>query len=195
MSNETNVATPVAKPELTSPKLVELKAAMKAAWKAQNAFEDPFDKAAKDAKLAFLKAEGEVKAEELALQKAAKDAEIAEQRNQRIALNSAQFTAYDAMLSVNADKKATQEQKDAAKSAFETAREQVENELLAKFAGSKPAAASSNGESTGRNTESKAAILEMYHAGKTHAEIAEAGYPPSTVWHTINNFKKANGIK
>lgn len=176
---------------LTSEKLVALKEAMKAAWKAQNAFEDPFDPKAKDAKLAFLKAEGEVKSEESALQKAENDAKLQEAKNARIALNAAQFTAYDALNAVKANKKATPEDLAAAQSAFDTAREAVENELLAKYAGSKPAKTTDGGETTVRDTESKEAILALARAGKTQKEIVEAGHARSTVWHTINKAKIA----
>lgn len=189
--SETQTAA-VAQP-LTSEKLQTLKLQAIEAWKAQSQFADPFTKEAKDAKLAFLKIEAEMKGEESSLVKAANEAKIAEARNQRIALVKTLLDAHNAILT--APKSVTAEAKAILQSTFDTAREVVENELLAKFASSKPAKIADNGETatTGRNTESKAAILELYHAGKTHAEIEAAGFARSTVWHTINNYKKANG--
>lgn len=189
MTNETNVAE-VATP--TSEKITALTLAYQTAWSEMLKHTNPLSKEAKDAKLAVLKIEGEMKAEEMAIAKAANDAKIAEARNARIALNTTQLSAYLAL--VNAPKNVTAEAKAALQSAFDTAREAVENELLAKFASSKPAKAATDGEakSNGRDTESKAAILEMFHAGKSQKEIVDAGHARSTVWHTINNYKKAN---
>lgn len=191
MDTTTNVAEAT---QPTSEKLQALQIAAKAAWAEMLTHTDPMTKAAKDAKLAVLKLDGEMNAEIAAIAKAANEAKIAEARNERIALVSRLLESQIALLQL--PKNATAEAKATAESNLATARETVENELLAKFAGSKPAKATANGEATangtGRNTESKAAILELYHAGKSHAEIEAAGYPRSTVWHTINNFKKAN---
>lgn len=193
MSNETATATATAavKPEFVpqSEKLTALKDAVKAAWKIVIGFDDPFSKEAKDAKLAFLKAEGEVKAEESALIKAENDRKAAEAKNARIGLVDTMISAYDAMS--KAPKSTAADKMAELTNAYNTAREVVVNELLAKFGGNKPAKEKAEGE-TGRDSESKQAILEMFHAGKTHKEIEEAGYARSTVWHTINNYKKAN---
>lgn len=188
-------ATGAVEAPLTSEKLEKLKADYRVAFKAIQAVEDPFSKEAIDAKLAAFKIEGEIAAEKAALQKAVNDAKIAEQRNLRLALNTAQFAAYDNLLKVKADKKSTPEQIAEAQTAFDTAKELVDNELLAKYANSSTAkkAKAVDGQPVEKaSSANKAAILEMFHAGKTHAEIEAAGYKRSTVWHTINDWKKAN---
>lgn len=183
-------------PVLTSEKLDALKAQYAELWQKMLTMTDPFSKETKDAKLAVWKIESEIKAEEAALQKAANDAKIAELRNQRLQLNTNQLNALRALIAIENDKKATPEAKQAAIDEFNTAKELVDNELLAKFAASSAAKKSvpaSDGEpSSGKDSANKDAILEMYLAGKTQAEIQAAGFARSTVWHTINNYKKAN---
>lgn len=182
--------------EPTSDKLTALKNQYAEAWKNMLTMSDPFSKETKDAKLALYKLEGEIKAEEAAIQKAINDQKIAEARNQRIAMNSAQFAAYDALQAAKADKKTAPEKLAELQTAFDTAREAVENELLAKYASSSPArksvAKSTDGQETGDKHANTAAIVELYLQGKTNKEIEELGYKRSTVWHAINNYKKAN---
>lgn len=198
MSNETNVAAnanaanEIAKPvELTSPKLVELQTAMQTAWTEMLKHPNPMTTESKNAKIAYLKAESEANAEMLNLQKLENQRKLDEQRNERIQLVTTLLSKFEA--TIKQPKNATPETIATAASELATAREAVVNQLLAKFAGSKPATSKPDGTATtGRNTDSKAAILEMFHAGKSHAEIEAAGFPKSTVWHTINNYKKAN---
>lgn len=180
--------------ELTSDKLTQLKAAYATQWQEMLKHSDPFAKETKDAKLALWKIEGEIKAEEAGLQKAANDAKAAELRNQRLQLNANQLDAYAKLIAIEADKKAKPEDVQALRDAFNTAKELVDNELLAKYAssGSSRKKAEGDNSSDADKDAKKAAILEMYAAGKTHKEIEEAGYARSTVWHTINNYKKAN---
>jgi hypothetical protein len=197
MANETNVAQPAteAQPvELTSENLTALRAKYREAYKAMAAHEDPFTKEAKDAKLAAWKIDGEIKAEEARLQKEANDAKMAEIRNQRLQLNENQLSAFRSLVTLEADKKSKPEDVEAAKLAFQTAKEAVDNELLAKYAASaKASKTKTEGDNLagGDAAAKKAAILEMARAGKTQKEIEEAGYARSTVWHTINNAKKA----
>lgn len=182
-------------PVLTSEKLTELNKAYLVAWSEMLKYPDPMSKEAKDAKLAVWKIEGEIKQENVNLDNAAKAAKTAEMRNQRLKLNQTQLDALTALLAVKSDKKATPESVQTAQTAFDTAKEAVDNELLAKYAGSKSAKTatpSDNGTESKEASANKAAILELYAQGKTHKEIEEAGYKRSTVWHTINNFKKAN---
>jgi hypothetical protein len=181
---------------LTSETLAKLQADYKTAWSEMIKISDPMSKEAKDAKLALWKIEGEIKNEEARLNKQRQDAILAEKRNERLALNSAQLEAHAALLALQADKKAKPDDVQAALDRFNAAKEVVDNELLAKYAASSSArkpktdgdktAASSNGNA---NT---AAIVELYLQGKTHKEIEELGYKRSTVWHAINNYKKAN---
>lgn len=180
---------------LTSEKLVELQKQYADAWSKMIQIKNPLSAEAKDAKLAVYKIEGEMKAEEQALVKAENERKLQEQRNERLALNTKQLELHTALVTMRADKKA-----DAAKLAeleneFNTAKEAVDNELLAKYAASSTARKkTSTGEKTERNTEQKDAIIELYLAGKTQKEIEEQGFKRSTVWHTINNYKKANGL-
>lgn len=189
-----NAATGAVSAPLTSEKLDQLNVAYATAWEKMITFKDPRAVETKNAKLEVFRIEGEIKAEELALQKAVNDAKIAEQRNLRLKLNSNQLDAYAALIAIKADKKATAEAVQAAQTAFDTAKELVDNELLAKYAASKSAKPKADGETaeTDKSSETKAAILEMFNAGKTHAEIEAAGYARSTVWHVIDKFKKAN---
>ena len=198
MSENKNVATATAQTEakqLTSEKLEQLKKQYAEAWQKMAQFNDPFSKEAKDAKLAAWKIEGEMKAEEAALVKAANDAKIAEARNQRLQLNKTQLDAFEALLVAKADKKADPAKVAELQTAFDTAREAVENELLAKYATSKPAKVSADGDKpASEKGKDSAAIVDLFLQGKTHKEIEAAGYARSTVWHAINNYKKANGL-
>jgi len=184
--------TPV---ELTSDKLTELKASRKAAWAEMLKHEDPDTAEALAAKQAVWKIDGEIAAEKQAMKKAVNDAKIQEARNERLKMNENQFTAYDALKAILADKKATDEQKAAAQTAFDTAKELVNNALLGSMA-AKPKAAKTDGEqSEGSKSEQKAAILELYKAGKKHSEIEAAGYARSTVWHVIDKAIKAGEVE
>jgi hypothetical protein len=183
---------------VVSEKLTALKAQYTAAWQTMLTMTDPFSKETKDAKLAVWKIEGEIKAEEAAIQKQANDAKVAEMRNQRLQLNAKQLEAYSNLLAAKADKKTPADRLAELETAFATAKELVDNELLAKYAASstaKKAATPTDGTpSDGKSNANTAAIVELYLAGKSHKEIEEAGYKRSTVWHAINNYKKANNI-
>jgi hypothetical protein len=183
-------------PVLSSDKLTELKTAKKSAWAALRAIEDDESKEYKDAKLALYKIESEIKAEETQLQKAANDAAIAEKRNERLGLNTKMLELHAKLIALRNDKKAAPADVAAAETEFNTAKEVVDNELLAKYAASSSAKKAVDGSSgqpsdDGKSSESKAAILELARAGKTKKEIEAEGYARSTVWHTINNAKKA----
>jgi len=179
--------------KLSSEKLTELQNAYKAAWDSMLKMTDPFAKETKDAKLAVWKIEGEIKAEEAAILKAENEARIAEQRNQRLLLNANQLAAHVALLTIKADKKATAEAVAEAQTAFDNAKELVDNELLAKYAKSAPAKKAVDGDAPKADkTAQTAEIVEHYLAGKTNKEIEDLGFARSTVWHSINNYKKAN---
>lgn len=192
----TGGATVAPAPELSSPKLTELKGLYAEAWKAMLAMTDPFSKETKDAKLAVWKIEGDIKAEEQRIVKEQNDAKLTEQRNKRLELNKNQLSAYATLLALQADKKAKPEDVQTAQTAFDTAKELVDNELLAKYAASSSAKKSQSDKDakpeTGEAKANKAAIIELFVAGKTQKEIEEMGYARSTVWHTIDKYKKAN---
>lgn len=181
---------------LTSPKLLELQAQYATAWAAMIGITDPMSKEAKDAKLALWKIDGEIKGEEAAILKAQNEAKIAEARNQRLQLNQTQLDSYAALLAERAKKSPDAAKVTELETAFNTAKEAVDNELLAKYAANKPAKVAKDGDSTDSTTDAnKDAILELFLAGKSHKDIEAAGYARSTVWHVIDKYKKANGIK
>lgn len=193
-TNVTETATapaPAQKP--MSEKLNELRAAYKAAYDKARQIEDPFSPEAQTANMELWKIQGEIKKEEAAILKAAAEAKIAEMRNARLALVSNLLEAQKAVLSL--PKSATAEQRNDVENKLAEAKQVVENELLAKFAASKPAKSEASGEKAERNSGNTAAIIELYLSGKTHSEIEAEGYARSTVWHAINNYKKANGLK
>lgn len=188
---QAEVATPeVAVPTpLTSELLVKLRAEKKALWQEMLKHEDPDTDEAKNAALAVHKKAGEINAEEANLRKIENDAKITAARNERLKLAqnlidavTAKFTAPK---NTPADKMAEFD------GAIATAREIVENELLAKFASSKPAKVAATDGTPAKTSDNKDGILELARAGKTQKEIIEAGYKRSTVWHTINNAKIA----
>jgi uncharacterized membrane protein len=188
---------PVAVAAVDSPALQTLKAEKKALWAELIKHEDPDTKEALEAKMNVWKKDGEIKAEIARLESEANAQKIAEQRNIRLQLNTAQLSAYAALLAEQANKKATPESIAALQTAFDTAKEAVDNELLAKYAKSAVAKKSSDGETkeTSEAAEAKkTAILALYRAGKKHSEIeTETGYPRSTVWHVINNAITKDG--
>ena len=184
---------PAPKKVLSSPKLIELQEAYKTAWGAMLQLTDPFAKETKDAKLAVWKIEGEIKAEEAAILKAENEARIAEQRNERLKLNKNQLNAHAALIAIKADKRASAEAVAEAQTAFDNAKELVDNELLAKYAKSAPAKKAVDGDAPKADkTAQTAEIVEHYLSGKTNKEIEDLGFARSTVWHAINNYKKAN---
>ena len=184
-----DVATSTAQP-LTSETLVKLRNEKKALWAEMVKHEDPDTDEAKNASLAVHKKQGEINAEEANLRKIASDAEITAKRNERLKLAQNLIDAVTAKLT--APKNTPADKMAEFDGAIATAREIVENELLAKFAASKPAKVAADGATPksdgGANKE---AILELARSGKTQKEIIEAGYKRSTVWHTVNNAKIA----
>lgn len=176
--------------EFTSELLTKLKAEKKLLWAELIKHEDPDTKEALEAKMNVWKKDGEIKSEIQRLELEAAKQKLDEQRNLRLGMNKAQFDAYDKLLAAKAVKNAKPEDIAAAQTAFDTAKELVDNELLAKYAKSSLAKAGTDGTKAGKpaTSENKYKILDLYRAGKKHSEIiAETGIPDSTVWHTINN--------
>lgn len=189
--------TTVAKPEPTSPKLDELKKAYAAAWQAMIGITEPLIPAARDAKLAVWKIDGEMKAEVANIEKAANEAKLLELRNERLKLNQVQLDAYYAFMTAKADKKADPAKVAELEAAYTTAREAVDNELLAKYAHSKPAKKADSPDavaSDGEPSANKQAIIDLYRGGKSHKEIEDAGYKRSTVWHVIDKAIKSGEL-
>ena len=174
---------------LTSELLVKLRAEKKTLWQEMLKFDDPDTDEAKNASLAVHKKQGEINAEEANLRKIENDAKITAARNERLKLAQNLIDAVTAK--VSAPKNTTPDKMAELDGAVSTAREIVENELLAKFAASKPAKVAADGATPTKGDDNKSAILELARAGKSQKEIIEAGYKRSTVWHTINNAKIA----
>lgn len=178
--------------ELSSPKLIELKAAVQTAYTEMLKHTDYLAIETKNAKLALYKAESDMNAEIAALNKAANDAKIAEARNQRLALVSNLLAAHLAFKT--APKTSKPEQLAELETAFNTANEAVQNELLAKYATSKPAS-STNGDGGKSSANTDAVCWPLFAAGKSNKEVeTETGIPRSTVWFSSDRYKKANQI-
>jgi len=181
--------------ELTSDKLTQLTQNYKDQWAKVISFTDPFTDDAKNAKMALWKIEGEIKAEKDALQRAENEAQLQQKRNERLALNTTMLDAHAALLAEKSKKAPDTAKVAELETAFNTAKEAVDNELLAKYAASSPAKKAAATDGTPADSANKAAIIEMFLAGKSHKEIEDAGYARSTVWHTIDKYKKANNLK
>lgn len=184
-------------PEPTSEKLTEIRGKMGTAWAEVLKFPDPMSKESKDARMAYFQLEQDEKAEIAGINKAANDAKLAEARSERLKLNSDMLAAYAILLQL--PKTATEVDKTAAKESFDKAKEIVDNELLAKYATSRPArstatTAAADGQTVTAKSADRQEIVALYLQGKTHKDIEAAGFKRSTVWHAINDYKKANGI-
>lgn len=182
-------ASPAPEKVYTSDKLTAIDADIKSRKSALRAIED-MDSAEYETALGELvKANAERKAEIANIKAEERKAEQAEVRNKRVAMFDNAVSAIIANNAVQADKKSTQEQKDeAAKLAAET-RELVVNALLGSTP--KPAATEAGDKKSGSSSANREAIVALWMAGKTHAEIELEGYAKSTVWHAINDYKIA----
>lgn len=180
------------KPEPTSDKLTALQSELKVKKSALRAIED-MDSPEYEAALAeIFKTNSAIKAEVANLKAEERKAEIAEANNKRIALFDDAVTAIIANNALQADKKASQADKDAAAADAAAKREAVVNALL----GSTPKPAAVKAEGGESKSADRQAIVALFLSGKTHKQIEEEdGYARSTVWHAINDYKKANGLK
>jgi len=188
-------AAVIAQKVYTSDKLTALRAARKVEAGKLNAIEDTeSEDYAKQFDIVF-KADQEIKAEIANLKQAEREAEIQEKRAAKVSLFDTCITAWDANTAAQADKKMSLEDKNAVYDAYKTAREVVVNMLLGTVA--KPATASTGtaGASTGTAGANAEAIVALFLAGETLAQIEAKGYAKSTVWHAVNNYKIAQGLK
>lgn len=144
----------------------------------------------------------EISAEKLAIKKAENDAKIAEERAKRVKLVDDLLDLNVKNNTIQADKKASAEDKETAKLAFEAAREVVVNELLARYGTAKPAvsATKSEGGSKGKIGHE---IVELFKghraAGLTDAAaikaIIEAGYSRGTTGAVVLAYQRQIGEK
>lgn len=196
------VATPPPAKVYSSDKLTELKNAKKEAWEKfqKQEFDTP---AWHEAQLDVYKIGKQIDGEIALLKKAELDAEIAEKRNVRIALVDNYDTAVLALSGL--PKNATQEAKDAATTAVKAAREIIVNELLARYATSKPATATNgtptNATAGGRGAtgeEIKSKLLAYIAAGKTNTDAVKSviaeGFSRGTTGAVMTAMKKAGEV-
>ncbi len=183
-------ASPAPEKVYTSDKLTAIDADIKSRKAALRAIDDMDSPEYETALGELVKANAERKAEIANIKAEERKAEQAEVRNKRVAMFDNAVAAIVANTAVQSDKKSTPEQKDeAAKLAAET-RELVVNALLGSTP--KPAVSSEAGDKkAGSSSANREAIVALWLAGKTHAEIELEGYAKSTVWHAINDYKIA----
>jgi hypothetical protein len=176
---------------LTSDKLVALQTKLKGKKVALRAIEDMDSPEYTTALNEVMATNKMIAAEQANILTEKRKAEVAEENNKRIAMFDDAITAYDAMKAVPA--KSDQAIKDAAAADYATKREFVVNALI----GSTPKALSTPKAvaEAGTSSENRKAIVDLFLAGKNHAEIELSGYAKSTVWHAINDYKKSNGLK
>ena len=196
-------ATPPAQKVWESENLTKLKADKKTAFDVLRKIEDTDSQEWLDAQMEVYKIGKQIEAEIANLKKAEADAILAEKRNERVKL----LDNYDsAVLALsNLPKNATAEAKNAAGDAVKNSREIIVNELLAKFAGAKPAttatgtATTATGAGRGATGELiKASLLGHIAAGKSNTEAVKAtiaeGYTRGTTGAVMTAMKKAGEV-
>lgn len=188
------------KPAPTSAKLLELQAAAKQHKLNARNFDVDSDEETAEL-LAAYNIGLQIKAEIANIVLAEKTAEMQLKRNERIALNNAQFVAlFGTAEAFEAFKAAMTAE---AADTFIAAKTIVDNELLAKYAAVTPTKAKA-AETTGTkaattdSAANEAMVIANIAAGMTdnqnRAALQAAGIPRSTAWHALNNYKKAHGL-
>lgn len=190
-------------PEPTSDKLETLKIALIDAQKIV-ATQEPGSAAFTDAMIKAFQVGKEIDAEKLNIKKLLHEQEVAMKRNERIALFDEAIVAYDAVIAINATE-ASIDEKNAVYDAYKAKREIVVNELLAKYATSKPSTVATQGvaKSTSTNGNKAADILAMFHEQRAQGipdatikkNIEAAGHARGTVGAVILAWQRANGEK
>lgn len=177
-----------------SSKLDELKALAKMAWGEMIKHEDPESKESKDSALKYFAANNAVKAEIAELTKLENDRITQEKRNERIKMNQSQLDAFVAYLTLKNDKKADPAKFAEAETVFNTSKELVENELLAKYAKSSSAKSGTTETSSGA-AERDLKLWPLFAAGKKDKDVeAETGENRSNVWFSHDRYNKANSL-
>lgn len=191
-------------PEPTSEKLTELKSKKKELYEKEVKAE--YDsKEWLDLRLEGFKISEQIKAEIANIKKAESEAELQVKRNERIALLDNVLDLHTQVVNSIGNQGMSLEEKNAVNDQFQKAREVVVNELLAKYAGAKPAAPSTNGSTTtgtrGATTAAiRALIAPMYANGISGAEvrksiIGEHGFNDGTANAVILAYEKELGLK
>lgn len=143
-----------------------------------------------DALTAVFKIDGEIRAELSAIKQAEAAAKIAELRNGQIAKLAERDNALRALDAVNANKKASDEEKQAAHDAFNALNEPIVNALLSKYAVAKPANVAPDGTAKVAGTKGATSatiegkLMAHINAGKTSTEavklVIEEGFSRGT---------------
>lgn len=180
-----------------SPELQKVRAAIKEKLAAVRAETDDEKSFALNEELFNLRKE---ERGELAKLKAAEaQAELDARRSERVKLLDDLLAMHIANTSMQADKKASTEDKAASQSAFDAAREVVANELLAKYA--KPVSAGT-GVKTGATSAKAEQIVEWYKgfraSGNDHTAALKAvtdthGVPKGSAWGPVNKYRISIG--
>lgn len=184
--------------EPQSEKLTELRSKRLEFKKLARTFE-PDSAEEENALLEAYKIDQLIKAEIVAINAAEAKQKLEIARNERIAL----FTnALIALFGGNAEQLEAQIAglTDEQKTLFDTASNVVKNELLAKYAGNKPATAKTSGDDKkAGDGATKNDIVELHIANvasgmddsASRKAIEALGHARSTVWHAVNNYNKA----
>lgn len=188
---EAKVIAPSAEP--TSDKLVELRAKKLEFKKLARTFEpDSVDE--ENALMEAYKTEQLIKAEIANIKSIEAKQLLDVARNERVklfddAIAALLVTGYNPFEAMTPEQKTT----------YDAAREIVVNELLAKYATSKPAAAKSAGTAKSADGASRDEIVTAHIANiaagmddsASRKSLEAAGHKRSTVWHAVNNYNKA----
>ena len=162
-------------------------------------------KEALEANIAMAKNNQAQQNEIAALKKAEQDEILAAKRNERVALVDKLLECHTAYNMVNADKKASAEDKNAAADAFNAAREVVVNEVLAKYAASKPSKPATEGVaptggSRGKTGEEiRSLFIANRQTGMSDTDnvkaIIAAGYSRGTTGAVVLAYQREIGEK
>lgn len=186
--------------EPTNEKTAEIDGKIDALFAAQDSETDRAKKLA--ISMEIYKLQQERAAEVNNIKKHQRELELKEAQNKRIQLVTDLLAAHEANLAVQANKKATEEEKTAANEAFVAAREIVQNELLAKYKTSSPAKTSADGgvnvPTSGKSAEIKTRLLDMVANGTPLATakkmLVDEGFSRGTVGTVATVLIKAGEI-
>lgn len=196
--------TPTTQPLPTSAKLVELQTAFAAKFAGLAGLTTMAEQ--QSAMLETFKIQKEIDAEIANIKTQERQAELEKQRNARIELVTNLETTLTAKLKVDAEKKSSDEERNAANDAYLAAREIVTNELLARYATSKPAAKTAGDASdkpAGERGKTGAEIIALHTANlaagmspaDSKAAIVASGFSRGTTGAVVLAWEREQGLK
>lgn len=187
---------------LTSDKLEQLKKDLASSYTAERSAEIG-SKEFLDARMASLKAESAVKAEEANLKAEDSAAKLAVLRNERVGKLNDYKSAVLVAHAVHADKKSSVDEKNAASDAEKALFDAIANELLGKYATVKPAKLAKDGTAKAAGTKGSTSmairekLLENQSAGMSYTENIKAviaeGFTRGTTG-TVATAMKVEGL-